>query len=228
MTNWKNLLSIEGIVGIIIGIIGLVWLINSIYRMWKIRSIESWPKMNATVINAFARPANAAAGNQYIEPDRLIVTTNSREEYIPIITYTYTINGRAYQSDSTIYSGERSYNSLDTKNMLGNIRPGTIISVYYNPSNPAESYVYNSTANYMSILISGLMTIAGIYLGKRALDNPHTVSVRETPSGSKTPVITQGTFKDTATDFNLTDVAKQDNRSNVPDAFRTIKRNKIY
>jgi hypothetical protein len=203
MANWKNLWSVQGIVALILGILGLIWLINSLYRMYKINQINNWPKVEAVVVTSLARPANATAGTQYVDPDNLAVTTNTADRYLPVVTYNYNVGGRDYQSGNVIFHPAKSYSALDTKNLLGNIRPNSRISVFYNPRNPAEAYIYNATTSSLwAILISALMTAIGIYLGYKVVHNPANVSF-----SSKKP--SQGQPAYPSSEFNLTDVANK-------------------
>jgi hypothetical protein len=201
MTNWKNLWSVQGIVALILGILGLIWLINALYRSYKISQINNWPKVDAVVVTSLARPANAGTGAQYIDPENLTVTTGSTDRFVPVITYNYTVGGKDYQSGNVIVNPARSYSALDTKNLIGSLRPNSRISVYYNPRNPAEAYIYNATtSNWWAILISALMTAIGIYLGYKVVNNPTGVSF-----SSKKPV--QGQPSYASGDFSLTDAA---------------------
>ena len=164
MANFSNHFTINNIIAIIIGIVGLIWLIHGLWRNWKINNIRSWPKTNAVVLNAVAEPANASAGTTYMDPRYIVATTNNNAQYIPIIVYRYSVNGKDYQSNNVVYSGAHSYNALDIKTIMGQIYPGSVIPVYYNPNNNSESYIYNGTINYLGVVIGIILLIIAGYI----------------------------------------------------------------
>lgn len=162
MSGFGNGLSINNVVVIILVIVGLVWLIYSLWRNWKISRISAWPKTNATVLNALALPAGGGRGNVYLDPQAIVATTDNSFQYVPKIVYTYRVAGKEYQSDSVIYSGARSYNSVDIKTIMGNLHAGSLVPVFYNPNKNNESYIYNGTSNYTGAIIGIiLLFIAG-------------------------------------------------------------------
>lgn len=164
MANFGDFSTINNIVAIILGIIGLIWLIYGIWRNRKINQIRSWPKTNAVVLNAVAEPANASAGNTYIDPRYIVATVNSPAQYIPIIIYRYNVGGKEFRSNNVVFSGPRSYNALDIKTIMGQIYPGSVIPVFYNPNNPAESYIYNGSPSYLQIIIGIILLLIAAYL----------------------------------------------------------------
>ena len=160
MVDYKEYLTIHNIVVVILAIIGLIWLISAAWRNWKISSIRSWPKTNASVINALVEPENVSSisGSNLLD-HRYLVSTDNSTKYIPRVLYRYTVNGREYQSTNVVYGGEKAYNSFDIKTMMGHITPGSTVQVYVNPNDHNESYIYNGTAAYMGILM-GLVLLA--------------------------------------------------------------------
>lgn len=164
MGDWMNYLTVHNIVVLILGIVGLVWLASNLYRNMKINSIRGWPKTNATIINALVEPVNNIPGTAFLKPSEVGVTNNSNK-YIPAVAYRYNVNGNEYMSRNVVFAGEESYTAVVIKTMLGTLYPGAVTPIYYNPSNPAESYIYNGINNYTGTFIGiGLLLIA-LYLG---------------------------------------------------------------
>ena len=60
---------------------------------------------------------------------------------------------------------DKEYQStLEIPNYNGNTTPNTDIKVYFNPANPTENHITNSTRNgYMLMLIGGFLLGMGIY-----------------------------------------------------------------
>lgn len=163
--NWSNLINLNNIVAVILGIVGLVWLIWSLSINWKINNINSWPKVNATVTSVFAVPANEAAGNTYVNPENIVASTDSDARYRPLVSYIYNVQGRTYRSDKFIYNDDRTYNPIEIKTLLAPFGRGSVHPVYYNPSNPSESYIYNSEANWVGPIVSAILLLLGLWLG---------------------------------------------------------------
>lgn len=197
MSFFEDHPTVISIIAIILGIIGLVWLIYGIWRNVKIRDISEWPKTNAFVLNSIIEPANRAAGSTYIEPRNFVVTKkNSSAQYIPKVAYRYNVDGRDYQSFNVVFSGQKTYNALDTKTIIGQIYPGSIISVYYNPNKPSESYIYNSNTSYINIIIGVILLLLAIYLLYRHVPKSKYVtstSVKTSDSNSTLTEIVTGT-----------------------------------
>ena len=174
MADLKRHLNIANIIAIILGIIGLVWLIYTIWRNWKINSIRSWPKTDAMVINVAAQPSNKNAGNTYIDPNAIIVTTGDNAQYIPRILYRYRVGGREFQSNNLVYSGSDSYNAYQTKMLIGQLTPGATIPVFYNPNNHAEAYVYNGLHNYWGIVGGIILLLIAAFIAHHHMNKVKT------------------------------------------------------
>lgn len=164
MFDYKQYLTIPNIIGLILGIIGLVWLIHGIWKNIKINNISKWPKTKATVLSALAEPANAAAGSRYIEPQNLVINKNDNAQYIPRVTYQYRVAGQDHISSNVVYSGQNSYNAVDTKTILGGMSPNSIIDVYYNPNSPSEAYIYNGKTTYTPIIMGLILALLAGYI----------------------------------------------------------------
>lgn len=156
--------NIVTIIAIILGIIGLVWLIHSLWKNYKINSIRSWPKVIANVIDVYAIPANHAAGNIYVDPRNIIPSINNNAKYTPVVIYRYKVGNKEYKSQNVVYSGSKSYNAADTKTILGQLHPGSLVQIYYNPRDHNESYVFNGTASWIGTLIGVLLLLLAGYL----------------------------------------------------------------
>jgi hypothetical protein len=165
MHAFGEYLTVHNIIVIILGIIGLIWLIYGIYRNCRINSIRGWPKANAIVLNSLIRPANNSGG-MYLDP-QYIMPMNNHMHYVPMIVYRYRVNNMDYQSNNVVYSGPKSFNPIDTKLIMGNITPGSIIPVYYNPHNPNESYIYNGIPSYIGIILGIILLLIAGYIGYR-------------------------------------------------------------
>jgi hypothetical protein len=169
MPNWGCYFTVNNIIALIIAIVGMIWIIHAIWRNWKIGRISAWSKTDALVLTALVAPANLSADNMYIDPKYIIPTVDNSARYVPIVVYRYSVGGHNYQSNSVVYSGPSSYSALDTKTIMRNITTGATISVYYNPHNPSESYIYIGTKNYVSLVLGIILLLIAIYLGYQGI-----------------------------------------------------------
>lgn len=189
MFNYKQYLTIPNIIGIILGIIGLIWLIHGLWRNMKINNISKWPKANATVLSSLAEPANSQAGSRYISPQDIVVSKdNNNAQYIPRVTYQYRVNGKDYISSNVVYSGQSSYNAFDTKTILADMSPNSVIQIYYNPSNPSEAYIYNGKTSYTSIIMGVILLLLAAYIFWHYHKNPKYVIISD---GINSPSLTE-------------------------------------
>lgn len=167
MESLKDYFTTHNLIAVILGIVGLVWLVHTVWKNMKINKISTWPKINATVVNALVEPANKSAGNTYIDPKFIVATVDGSAQYIPVVLYTYRVGGKEYQSKNFSYYGPQTYNALDMKTMMGPFYPGATIQVFYNPSNPAESYVYNGKVDHTGVVLSVILLLIAAYIAYR-------------------------------------------------------------
>lgn len=163
----KDYMTVGGIIAIILLIIGIILLINNLWVNWKINKINSWPKTNATVLTSFAKPAFGNRDNVFIDPNQIVVVTGNGDKYVPHVEYVYHANGQEFASKKVVYGGSRSYDGQTTKDMLSNMTPGSTISVFYNPSNPSESYIYVGDHKYWNSIIGIILIIIALFLGAK-------------------------------------------------------------
>lgn len=194
MANFEKLVNVSNIIALILAIIGLVFLFHNIWKNSKVNNISRWPKTNAYVLNIVAEPANGAAGNTYVDPRNIVITKNSNAEYIPRISYRYRVDNKDYESGNFIYDGKYSYNAYDTKALMEPIQPRSTISVYYNPKNHSESYVYPGTQSWMGVWTGIILLIISAVLfyfgGKKAKASAKSGSSSQSGSGIVTPNLT--------------------------------------
>ncbi len=184
MASGKSYFTVSNIIAIILLILGIIWLIHTIWKNWKVRGIASWPKTDAYVINVAAQPANNNAGNVYIEPNNIVVTTNDNAQYTPRILYAYRVGNKEYQSNNLVYAGQDSYNAYQTKMMIGQLQPGSTVPVFYNPGNHAESYIYGGQTNYWGILGGIVLILISAFIGYHHMTKTTTYTKSETLSAS--------------------------------------------
>lgn len=158
--HWDKLTKWYNIVLIILGILFLVSIIRKIWHNIKVNSISNWPKISARVLKVGLQVKTAGlattdisigATNQIDYSERSVLLPASI--YHPHVVYEYNLDGQIHVSNSFSYGEVEYYGGAQIVNMLRNLAPGTNINVYYNPKDPAETYIYPGTKSYGSLVI---------------------------------------------------------------------------
>lgn len=155
------------IIAIILLVAGLAMFIYSIWRNWKISQINSWPKVDATVINVLTKVEDRGS-DVYVDAGNITVENANKMRFKPTVMYVYQVNGKEYQSNKLVYSQPETFNAAQTKYLVGELAPGSTISVYVNPKNPGESYIYNGISNYWGIIAGIIIFVVGLIVYSRA------------------------------------------------------------
>lgn len=189
--NSNALSSVYNIIFIILGIIGLIWLIYSIWYNSKIDNIKTWPRTDATLVNIVLEPESQK--NTYINVENLDTFTDQTVRFTPHVLYTYTVGGRTYQSTNFMFGRQKTYDALATRTLAGHLRPGSTIQVFYNPTNPSESYIYNGahnhTGTWMGLILLALAAILAYYYNTN--NNAHSPAKNYYDYDVKTPTISE-------------------------------------
>ena len=192
MFDYKSYISAYNIIAIIIGIIGLIYLIYNLWKNIRTNTILSWPKINATVLSAVAKPVNQNSGS-FIDPRYVVASTDNITQYIPVVVYKYRVNGVDYQSNNVMYYGPSTYNGLDIKTLMAPIYPGAIINIFYNPNNPNEAYIYNGIKNYKGTIIGIILLIiaAAIFYYDRRKGSENNIIKKKWRNKNTSPNLTE-------------------------------------
>lgn len=149
--------NIYNIIALILGIIGLIWFLRTIWRDIQINQHMKWPHVSANIVAVYAVPIGTSTR---IELNDM----NPNDKYTPRILYKYTVDNKTYESSNLIYDGPSSYSGIQIKNLLGTAKPGDSINVLYNPSDPAESYIYPGVVSYIGLIVGILLILVGAFI----------------------------------------------------------------
>jgi hypothetical protein len=87
----------------------------------------------------------------------------TRPEYIPDITFAYTVEGRAYQAKRYDFSSAHGYaRSEDAKALVSRYPPGAHVTCYVNPRDPGEAVLVRGAPRSLAL---GLMPMVFFALG---------------------------------------------------------------
>uniref|UniRef100_A0A6C0LRP4 DUF3592 domain-containing protein n=1 Tax=viral metagenome TaxID=1070528 RepID=A0A6C0LRP4_9ZZZZ len=137
-------LSFPNIAIIILAVIGLSLFFINLKNNFKICKIVSWPRIDAVILSSKSLSIDHSTSRLNFES--------------PYITYEYNVNGKTYQSDRFGPFENTLYEIHDLKNISSKFSPGTVVSAYYNPKNPAESYLHKGHIYYHG-LVWGIIII---------------------------------------------------------------------
>jgi uncharacterized protein DUF3592 len=87
----------------------------------------------------------------------------TRPEYIPDITFAYTVDGRAYQATRYDFSSAHGYmRSDDAKALVSRYPPGAHVTCYVNPRDPSQAVLVRGATRSLAL---GLMPMAFFAFG---------------------------------------------------------------
>ena len=112
---------------IVLGI-GLFAVISGVWLGWKTWRITRWPTVQGRVVSRTVEPT-----------DRAIAVGPPAYRFEPKATYLYEVNGTKFEGHQIRYStrvGDKEYAQA-----MVDALPD-IVTVHYNPENPAEAYLY--------------------------------------------------------------------------------------
>lgn len=130
---------------------------------------RSWPETEGTVVSVTIRSWTPGAGNQ----GRTRAQRERLREYYPEITYRWEVDGQSYTgSRYTLGTTHEKYDERDEAVAAAvKYRNGAPIPVYYDPKDPSEAVLDNSTSGAVFVpLPLGLLFAAAGWLGLKKID----------------------------------------------------------
>jgi hypothetical protein len=98
-----------------------------------------------------------ASTSGIIQTSEIIYEGIRRPREQPQITYTYQVNGTQYQGDRINFSFAEIYSKKEAEDVLALYPPNAMITVYYDPSQPAQSTLEQRHIGLASGLVVGLI-----------------------------------------------------------------------
>ena len=119
------------IFGGIFGVMGASLLVYGWNLNRQRKVAPGWPSVKGKVTSSQVDRTSVSTGRIGFSP---VV-------FVPVIQYSYQVNDLAYQRDNLASGKADAYNSVTAQNVVDRYRPGKVVTVYYNPSNPGEALV---------------------------------------------------------------------------------------
>lgn len=133
--------------------------------------VSTWNETQATITAHTIHQVPLRSGAKYIRRDR----------WTPVWFYEFKINSGYFKSNSMSYSDAKILTYKESKekaeNILNTHPIGTIVTIYYNPDNPAETIIEKwpfdkekRTTYYFFAIMSFILINSVIFLNKRSKD----------------------------------------------------------
>lgn len=143
---------------IVVGMMGLLSLVGAVFVAFSVwyaseqaSRIATWPSTSGTVLSSRVdawRTGNASPR-----------ATGSTVKRIPLVERSYTVNGTEYTFDRVTPMENVSFGSKWASGIVSAHAPGDTVEVFYNPANPAESFiepVYDDTIFLIALGACGM------------------------------------------------------------------------
>ena len=129
------------------------WVVAMLVRSLRLgRASLQWPHTQGTVTNSLVKRELSGPGGGY--------------SYVPLITYTYEVDGAAYEGNTFTYRGINAKKKIATKIVEG-LPKGQLVDVYYDPSEPSRAVLLPgaSTSSYViGFAIAVFIAVVGLLL----------------------------------------------------------------
>lgn len=160
---WSLIASAGYITGIILAIIGCVYIFTEIHQIWKVNRIGHWPVIkNAGVILS----SNLEDKSGLTNYSAVVISNTVEKNYFRArVAFSYTYNGKTYNSVRVSYLEPWTQNSMVAKLENSFYTVGKVVDVLVNPNDPSEAYLINKPyVDYDNLLIGIILAVIGFYI----------------------------------------------------------------
>jgi len=136
---------------LLISALGLIALLLGSYQIIVANRSLAWPSTLGKVARAYVAPYGG----------------NARGYYRTVVTYTYEVGGRIYQSHQLAIVESYTNQLNEAQAMVSHFSSGSTVTVYYNPDDPSNAVLMPGLhgtiwSKYATMLIGGFMLGIGI------------------------------------------------------------------
>lgn len=125
---------------IVVGMMGLLSLVGAVFLAFSVwyaseqaSRIATWPSTTGTVLSSRVDAWRTVTGSPR--------ATGNTVKRIPLVDRSYTVGGVDYTFDRVTPMENVSFGSQWAGDIAGRYTPGDSVEVFYNPSDPAESFI---------------------------------------------------------------------------------------
>lgn len=161
------MVNLSGIFALIVTLaVGGGFIYMSLSAMTTASAMKNWPTTNGTILYS-----NVTSQTNYVTHGN--GGGSYQTMYSPSVEYSYLVNGQTYKSGSISQFGFSSSLSYIAEQEAAKYPVGNTVSVYYNPSNPYQSYLERSSGivsgGLIFLIIGIVILIGGVILSLRIL-----------------------------------------------------------
>ena len=163
-TDIKDILLSAGFnTGIALWILGIILVAIEIYFFHRIDSVTSWPvtQNGGTITDSYMEETT----NSKTYSTLVVSRTYYDLAYRTRVSFSYTVNGKLYNSTKLSYYEPWNDNPIEAKDELDFYQKGTKVNIRINPKNPAEAYILNRPYdNYNTLIVGTILILIGLYV----------------------------------------------------------------
>lgn len=140
---------------LIVSLAALIGAVIAGVGAYKVRDVNRWPTVEATVTHAEVRLAEAQRHQR--ERD------DQEKRYLALLQFDATIDGRRVQSDNAGFDGVPSFNRRqDAEAYIADYPVGRVIRVRYSPRNPQLMHIGEATLPWGRIGLAAFLLMASL------------------------------------------------------------------
>jgi Protein of unknown function (DUF3592) len=129
-------------------LVGLTVFGSCLREYWAGKRAQSWPSVRGTITASGVKPQETDDGTRYG----------------PYVLYSYSVEGHKHQGDRINFGFTNLHGrEPSAASEVQGYRPGSQVTVYYDPSNPASAALQLASRNMLIPLVAGtLFTVCGL------------------------------------------------------------------
>jgi len=136
-------------------VIGLALFLFGLFQIRKLRASRSW-----LVASGMVREVSVERRAASDEDDS--------DSYTPVITYGFGVGGRPYVGTRIRFDTKSFSSQGAARASVAGFRPGTAVTVFYNPANPADCVLERkNSGGYVLMAVGGVMLLSVIVAALR-------------------------------------------------------------
>ncbi|HPA71978.1 MAG TPA: DUF3592 domain-containing protein [Spirochaetota bacterium] len=146
--TWKQIFFLCIVIGI--GLLGL-----GLYFQKKAEAIDRWP---STIGKVTASKVVQRTSQKSLR--RNDESSQATLSYHPVVEYEYTVDDKKYSSDRLSLSVDQKSSPQRLEPILKKYAPGTAVTVFYNPDNPADAVLEKANWLHWIFYVFGTIWLA--------------------------------------------------------------------
>lgn len=140
---------------VVVAIIGLALLLFGLFQVRKLRASQSWLTA-AGMVREVTVDYHAATDEE------------DSDSYTPVVKYGFGVGGRPYVGTRIRFDAKGFSSQAAARASVAGFQPGTPVTVFYNPANPADCVLERKNTTGYVLMIVGAVLLLGALAGALA------------------------------------------------------------